>query len=105
VYYLTDAASGLSGFTTFSALDGYPPETVPTVWYEGSFGAVAALRDIDPLRARGLEQALVRAQRPDGSYLYALRDDPVNGIHPWPCLIAPAWNIVALSGTNRLLWA
>jgi len=103
-YYLTDAPTGLSGFTTFVPEDGYPPETVKAVWYEGGFGAVAAMRTIDPLRAQGLAQILVKGQRPDGSYLYALQEDTVNDIHAWPCLIASAWNIVALIGNGRVLW-
>jgi hypothetical protein len=32
----------------------------------------------------------------------------VNDIKPWPCLIAPAWNVVAMSGdgtpNTRVLW-
>lgn len=103
-YYHTDPATALSGFTTFVPDDGYPAQTVKAVWYEGGFGAVAAQRTIDPLRARGLAQTLVRGQRPDGSYLYALREDLVNDIHPWPCLIASAWNIVALAGNGRAIW-
>lgn len=107
LYHLADAPSGLSGFTTFVAEDGYPAETVKAVWYEGSFGAVAALQAIDPARAQDILQALVRGQRPDGSYPYALREDHVNDIHDWPCLIASAWNIVALAGrlpSGPILW-
>ena len=58
--------------------------------------------------ADALMSELKRAQRPDGSYLYALQADPVNDIKPWPCLIAPAWNVVAMSGdgtpNTRVLW-
>ena len=46
-YYVTDAASGLSGFTTYIPLDGYPAGTVPTPWYEGGFGVALALRGSD----------------------------------------------------------
>ena len=53
-------------------------------------------------------QTLVKGQRSDGSYLYALQDDPVNDIHAWPCIIASAWNILALSGDGtdwpRIVW-
>ena len=106
-YYVTDRPTGLSGYTTFIPLDGYPPETVKTPWYEGSFGVVLAQRG-DTCEADALMSELKRAQRSDGSYLYALQADPVNDIKPWPCLIAPAWNVVAMSGdgtpNTRVLW-
>jgi len=107
LYFHTDTSTGLSGFTTFVQEDGYPRQTVKAVWYEGCFGAVAAMRTIDPLRAQELAQTSVRGQRPDGSYLYALQEDTVNDIHPWACLIASAWNIVALADDEpdgRVLW-
>jgi hypothetical protein len=107
-YYVTDAASGLSGYTTFTPVDGYPSNTVMTPWYEGSFGAALALRGLDVHAADVLMQSLVKGQRSDGSYLYALQDDPVNDIHAWPCIIASAWNILALSGEGtdwpRIVW-
>jgi hypothetical protein len=107
-YYVTDVPSGLSGYTTFVPEDGYPPETVQSPWYEGSFGAVVAWRGVDADEADELMAELIRAQRPDGSYLYALQNDPVNDIHAWPCIIASAWNILAFSGpgtpNSRVLW-
>jgi hypothetical protein len=107
-YYLTDRPSGLSGFTTFIPLDGYPADMVLAPWYEGGFGMVAALRLADPPRAIGLMATLARGQRPDGSYLYALATDTLNDIHPWPCLIASAWNLLAWSGRatsmTRIFW-
>ena len=51
LYYVTDAPTGLSGFTTFIPDDGYPVGTVTSPWYEGSFGAVVAIRTQDPARA------------------------------------------------------
>lgn len=106
--YVTDAATGLSGLTTFIAEGGYPPETVKTPWYEGSFGAVVALRLLDVPRANRLLSELRRGQRRDGSWVYALQIDAVNDIHPWPCIIAPAWSILAEAGpgtsTPPVLW-
>jgi phage-related protein len=107
-YYVTDPASGLSGYTTFVPVDGYPANTVTTPWYEGSFGVVCAYRGTDVNYAGVLMQRLVRGQRSDGSYLYALQNDPVNDIHAWPAIIGSAWNILAMSGPGtsreRVLW-
>jgi hypothetical protein len=109
LYYVTDAPTGLSGFTTFIPEDGYPVGTVLSPWYEGSFGAVVALRIQDPARANALMATLVQAQNPDGSYPYALRADPINEIHTFPALIGAAWNVIAYSGPQtpyrRVLWA
>ena len=107
-YYVTDAPSGLSGFTTFIPLDGYPVGTVLTPWYEGSFGMAVALRGSDPPRANGLMATLAVGQNGDGSYPYAVRNDPVNDIHNFPATIAAAWNMLAWSGPGtpyeRVLW-
>jgi hypothetical protein len=109
LYYVTDAASGLSGFTTFVPADGYPLGTVASPWYEGSFGAAFALRRHDPARADRLIATLAEAQHPDGSYPYALRADPINDVHTFPSLISAAWNILACSGSGtpypRVLWS
>ena len=108
LYYVTDEPTGLSGFTTFVPADGYPLGTVLTPWYEGSFGAVVALRTLDPVRANDLMATLVKAQNPDGSYPYALRADPINEIHTFPSLIGAAWNVLAYSGSGspyrQVLW-
>jgi hypothetical protein len=108
-YFVTDAASGLAGFTTFVPADGYPMGTITSPWYEGSFGAAFALRAHDPARANGLIATLAAAQNPDGSYPYALRKDPLNDIHAFPSLIAAAWNVLAYSGPGtsypRILWS
>ena len=108
LYQVTDATTGLSGFTTFVPADGYPLGTVPTPWFEGSFGVAFALRRQDPARADRLLAMLAAAQNDDGSYPYALRRDPINDIHTFPSLIAAAWNILACSGDGtpypRVLW-
>jgi phage-related protein len=107
-YYVTDIASGLKGYTTFVPDDGYPASTVKTPWYEGSFGVVVAQRGDSVYQADALMAELVRAQRADGGFLYALQNDPVNDIHDWPCTIAPAWCVLAWSGPGtpvaRVLW-
>ena len=109
LYYVTDAPTGLSGFTTFIPEDGYPVGTVTSPWYEGSFGAVVAIRSQDPMQANALMATLVKAQNADGSYPYALRADPINEIHTFPALIGAAWNVIAYSGPQtpyrRVLWA
>jgi hypothetical protein len=108
LYYVTDEPTGLSGFTTFVPADGYPLGTVLTPWYEGSFGAVAAIRTLDPARANDLMARLVKAQNADGSYPYALRADPINEIHTFPSLIGAAWNVLAYAGLGsphrQVLW-
>lgn len=108
LYHVTDQSTGLSGFTTFVPLDGYPLGTVLTPWYEGSFGAVIAIRGRDPVRANKLMAEMVRAQNADGSYPYALRADPINEIQSFPSLIGAAWNVLAFSGSwtpyRRVLW-
>jgi hypothetical protein len=108
LYYVTDQPTGLSGFTTFVPADGYPRGTVLTPWYEGSFGAVVALRTLDPERANELMATLVKAQHDDGSYPYALRADPINEIHTFPSLIGAAWNVLAYAGSGsphrRVIW-
>lgn len=108
LYYVTDAATGLSGFTTFIPADGYPIGTVPSPWYEGSFGAVCAIRTQNPAQANELMATLEAGQNPDGSYPYAVREDPINDIRTFPCLIAAAWNVVAYSGPETpyrpVLW-
>ncbi len=108
LYTATDPATGLSGYTTFISLDGYPPDTITSPWYEGSLGVVIALRNQQPAKATELLATLVLAQNPDGSYPYAVREDPVNGIHTFPCVIAPAWNVLACSGPGtsypRIVW-
>ena len=43
----------------------------------------------------------MKAQNPDGSYPYALREDPINEIHTFPALIGAAWNVIAYSGRRR----
>lgn len=98
LYYVTDGSTGRSGYTTVIAADGAALGTVETPWYEGSFGAVVALRRLDPAAAGRLLRELNRGQRDDGSWLYALAADAVNDIHPWPCIIAPAWAILAHAG-------
>lgn len=107
-YYVTDQPTGLSGFTTFVPADGYPVGTVLTPWYEGSFGAVIAVRILDPVRANTLMAELVKGQNYDGSYPYALRADPINEIQTFPSLIGAAWNVLAYSGSRtpypRILW-
>jgi hypothetical protein len=109
LYHVVDESTGLSGFTTFVAADGYPVGTVVSPWYEGSFGAVVALRMIDPARANALMAVLVKAQSSDGSYPYALRADPINEIHALPGIIGPAWSVLAYSGAMtgyaQILWA
>lgn len=109
LYHVVDEPTGLSGFTTFVAADGYPVGTIVSPWYEGSFGAVFAIRMIDPARANGVMELLVKAQRPDGSYPYALRADPINEIHALPGIIGAAWNVLAYSGPRteyaQVLWA
>ncbi len=108
LYYVTDEQTGLSGFTTFVPADGYPLGTVLTPWYEGSFGAVIAVRTLDPVLANNLMATLVKAQNSDGSYPYALRADPINEIQSFPSLIGAAWNVLAYSGSRtpyrRILW-
>jgi hypothetical protein len=108
LYYVTDQLTGLSGFTTFVPADGYPLGTVLTPWYEGSFGAVVAIRTLNPAQANDLMATLVKAQNFDGSYPYALRADPINEIQTFPCLIGAAWNVLAYSGSgtpyHRILW-
>lgn len=108
LYYVTDEATGLSGFTTFIAADGYPAGTVESPWYEGSFGAVCAIRLQDPAQADSLLAKLIVGQNPDGSYPYALRKDPINDIRTFPSLIAAAWNVLAVAGPgtpySRVLW-
>lgn len=107
-YYVTDPDFGWSGFTTFVPEDGYPPTTVKSPWYEGSFGCVIALRYYDVARAMGLARTLVYAQMPDGGYYYVLKRDFVNGIENFPSLIGAAWNVLAYSGTGtpnkQLIW-
>ncbi|WP_428672061.1 hypothetical protein [Reyranella sp.] len=107
-YLVTDGRTGLSGFTTFVPLDGYPQDTVLTPWYEGSFGAVCAIRSQDPASANRLMAALAVGQNADGSYPYALARDPINDINTFPCLIGAAWNILAYAGPGtphaQVLW-
>ena len=108
LYYVTDTATGLSGFTTFVPADGYPLGTVPSPWYEGSFGAAFAMRIKDPVQANRLMATLAAGQNPDGSYPYALREDPINDIRTFPSLVSAAWNVLAYSGPGtpypRVLW-
>ena len=108
LYYVTDQPTGLSGFTTFVTADGYPLGTVVSPWYEGSFGAVVAIRTLDAAQANDLLATLVKAQNSDGSYPYAVRADPINQIHTFPCLIGAAWNVLAYAGPGtpypRVLW-
>ena len=108
LYYVTDAATGLSGFTTFIPPDGYPLGTIPSLWYEGSFGAAFAMRIQDPAQAHRLMALLATGQNPDGSYPYALHKDPINDIHTFPSLVSAAWNVLAYSGPGtsypRVLW-
>jgi hypothetical protein len=107
-YYVTDAGSGLSGFTTYIALDGYSVSTVESPWYEGGFGMAIALRGSEPPRANGLMATLALGQNVDGSYPYAARNDLVNDIHTFPATVAAAWNVLAWSGAGtpyeRVLW-
>lgn len=109
LYHIVDGPTGLSGFTTFIPADGYPLGTVLSPWYEGSFGAVCAIRLLDPARANDVMAEVVAAQNPDGSYPYALRKDAVNDIQTFPSLIAPAWNVLAYSGAGtpyrKILWS
>jgi hypothetical protein len=108
LYYVTDAATGLSGFTTFIPADGYPLGTIPSLWYEGSFGAAFAMRIQDPAQANRLMALLATGQNPDGSYPYALHEDPINDINTFPSLVSAVWDVLAYSGPGtsypRTLW-
>jgi hypothetical protein len=99
-YWVKDPWTGAEGYSTFTPADGYPPETVKAVWYEGSYGAATAIRRRDPMRANELMALLAKGQRLDGSYPYAVRNDLVNDIHTFPSVIGSAWNIVAWSGAG-----
>jgi hypothetical protein len=66
------------------------------------------MRIKDPAQANRLMATLAAGQNPDGSYPYALREDPINDIHTFPSLVSAAWNVLAYSGPGtpypRVLW-
>ena len=83
------------GYRPYSALDHWSPAygepyPTPTLWFEGSFGAVLATRRMggNPV---SLYASLVNAQLADGSFRYATVADPANDIATYRSVASVAW--------------
>jgi hypothetical protein len=73
----------------------------PTIWSEGTFFTAYALARLG--RTAGAEAIIAGidpAQQQDGSFAYCSVPDPVYGMTSSPCVIGPAWAILANLGTG-----
>lgn len=103
--YLTTSpdADGVpaQGFDGFAAADGQDG-TLPTVWLEGSGGALEFERRMGSPDDEMLK-ALARLQQPDGSF-YNFQKDTVYGIHALRAITGAAWYALAVLPNNGVLW-
>jgi hypothetical protein len=86
---------GRQGYTPYSAMDNWTPAygepyPTPTLWFEGSFGAVLATRRMGGNPA-ALHAGLADAQLADGSFRYATVADPANDIATYRSVASVAW--------------
>jgi hypothetical protein len=86
---------GRQGYRPYTALDNWAPAhgepyPTPTLWFEGSFGAVLARRRMGGSR-EALQAGLASAQLADGSFRYATVADPANDIATYRSVASTAW--------------
>jgi hypothetical protein len=86
---------GLRGYRPYSALDNWTPAygepyPTPTLWFEGSFGAVLATRRLGG-NWEALHAGLGEAQLADGSFRYATVADAANDLATHRSVASVAW--------------
>jgi hypothetical protein len=95
--------NGASGYEPFYASTGYPG-AVPTIWYEGSFGALLMEYRLDNTATyKTLLASLSSAQNADGSFVYATNADGSYALSTNPAIASTAWFILATLGRN-VIW-
>ena len=95
--------SGVTGYAPFYDSAGYPG-AVPTVWFEGSFGAALAQYHVGNYDAyRTLINQLVPGQQGDGSFKYATDEDSTYSISTRKSVASTAWYVLATTG-RAAIW-
>jgi hypothetical protein len=100
----TFTSGGVTGYAAFydSPTSGYPG-AVPTVWYEGSFGAALAMYRVGNYDGyRTLLNSIETGQQNDGSYQYATDEDPTYDITTRKAVSSTAWSILATTGRSAI---
>jgi len=98
----TVTSQGVTGYAPFYDSPGYPG-AVPTVWYEGSYGAALALYRVGNYEAyRSLLDELMDGQEADGSFKYATDEDAVYGITTRESVASTAWYVLATTGRSAI---
>ena len=99
----TITRNGINGYVPFNNSPGYPNAT-PTLWFEGSFGAMDAFyRTGDTTSYRALLDGLSAGQKPDGAFGYATDADTQYGITTAESVASTAWFVIATVGRS-LMW-
>jgi hypothetical protein len=94
---------GARGYQPEYASDpsGDYPGATPTIWSEGTFFTAYAFRRLGQAPAAdAIIAGIDPAQRPDGSFAYCSVHDPAYELTPSPCVIGPAWAILADLGAG-----
>lgn len=95
-------SGGVTGYAPFYDSVGYPG-AVPSVWFEGSYGAALALYQVGDYQAyRSLLNTLADGQESDGSFRYATDEDPVYSITTRKSVASTAWFILATTGRSAI---
>ncbi|MDB5160351.1 MAG: hypothetical protein JWO99_614 [Candidatus Saccharibacteria bacterium] len=98
----TFTSHGVTGYAPFYDSAGYPG-AVPTVWFEGSFGAALAQYHVGNYDAyRTLINQLIPGQQGDGSFQYATDEDVTYGISTRKSVASTAWYILATTGRSAI---
>ena len=95
-------SGGVTGYAPFYDSAGYPG-AVPSVWFEGSYGAALALYQVGDYQTyRSLLSTLADGQESDGSFRYATDEDPVYSITTRKSVASTAWFILATTGRSAI---
>jgi hypothetical protein len=95
-------SQGVTGYEPFYDSAGYPG-AVPTVWFEGSYGAALAQYRVGNYDAyRTLLDGLAVGQQSDGSFQYATNEDSNYGISTRKAVSSTAWYVLATTGRSAI---
>lgn len=98
----TFTRSGVTGFAPFYD-SVYYPGALPTVWFEGSFGAALAYYKLGQYDAyRTTINNLIAGQQGDGSFRYATDPDAQYEIGNSKSVAGTAWFILATTGRDQI---
>lgn len=95
-------SQGVTGYGPFYDSAGYPG-AVPSVWFEGSYGAALAQYRVGNNDSyRTLLTTLADGQESDGSYHYATDEDSTYGITTRKSVASTAWLVLATTGRSAI---